>query len=65
MLLVFIGLISCSSSEDSGDEMCPQVGEDSCMTEELFEQCLAEAEMCDGELVMLESCPYAGFECLD
>ena len=37
--------------------------EDNCMTEELLEQCLAVTETCDGEVIRLESCPYAGFEC--
>ena len=63
MLLWFFALMSCASTSDTGDVLCPTMDEDNCMTEELLEQCLAVTETCDGEVIRLESCPYAGFEC--
>ena len=45
---------------------CPTVEEDTCMTEELYEQCLEVVETCDsGNIVVAESCPYASFSCME
>ena len=65
MLLWIMTFLSCASTDDTGDDVCPSMDEDQCMTEELLEECLAISETCTGEILRLESCPYAGFECVE
>ena len=56
-----------SSTNDTNDTyQCPTVEEDSCMTEELYEQCLEVVDTCEsGNIVVAESCPYASFGCME
>ena len=45
---------------------CPTVEEDSCMTEYLYQECLEVAESCEsGNIIVVESCPYANFGCME
>jgi hypothetical protein len=63
MLLLFL-FVACGEDGDSGGSFdCPPIDEDSCMTEELYEECLAVSESCEGAVAVMESCPYAGFTC--
>jgi len=59
-----------SATNDTNDTndtyQCPTVEEDSCMTEELYEQCLEVVDTCQsGTIVVAESCPYASFSCME
>ena len=68
--LVMTLFIACGDkSEDTSTTSsyeCPTVESDSCMTEELYEQCLEVVETCEsGNIVVAESCPYASFGCME
>ena len=65
MYLFFLSfLIACSEKEDSASNFsCPTVEEDSCMTDELYQECLDVTESCEGAILIAESCPYASFSC--
>ena len=69
--LFLVSFIACGEKSDdtsttaSGYE-CPTVEEDSCMTEELYQECLEVAESCEsGNIIVAESCPYASFGCME
>ena len=51
------------SDSPESDSRCPSPEEDTCMTEELYQDCLEVAENCAGNILILESCPYGGFSC--
>jgi hypothetical protein len=60
MLILFSLLLACGEKNDSAHDsvaemICPTVEEDSCMTEELYQECIS----CEGELFIGESCPYS------
>ena len=72
--LLFTTLIACGEKTDdtstpsdtNNTYQCPTVEEDSCMTEELYQECLEVVETCDsGNIVVAESCPYASFGCTE
>lgn len=45
---------------------CPTVESDSCMTEEVYEECLAVVENCEsGNIVAAYTCPYTIFDCVE
>jgi nitrogenase subunit NifH len=71
LLTLFFLFLGCGEKSDdtsttaSGYE-CPTVQEDSCMTEELYQECLDVVESCEsGNIVVAESCPYASFGCME
>jgi nitrogenase subunit NifH len=71
LLTLFFLFLGCGEKSDdtsttaSGYE-CPTIQEDSCMTEELYQECLDVVESCEsGNIVVAESCPYASFGCME
>jgi nitrogenase subunit NifH len=71
LLTLFFLFLGCGEKSDdtsttaSGYE-CPTVQEDSCMTEELYQECLDVVESCEsGNIVVAESCPYPSFGCME
>ena len=57
---------STDTSSNLSNYTCPTVEEDSCMTEELYQECLEVAETCEsGNIIVAESCPYASFGCME
>lgn len=70
--LILTILLACGEkSTDTSDisdstYACPTIEEDSCMTEELYQECLEVAESCEsGNIVVADSCPYGGFDCME
>lgn len=56
---------ACEEKSDTDSSYtCPTVEEDSCMTDELYQECLDVVATCEsGSISVMESCPYAGFGC--
>lgn len=66
LTLTGCGEKSADSGTDSTAYQCPTVEEDSCMTEDLYQECLEVLASCDsGNIVVAESCPYASFGCME
>jgi hypothetical protein len=71
LLTLFFLFLGCGEKSDdtsasSSNYTCPTVEEDSCMTEELYQECLDVVESCEsGNIVVAESCPYASFGCME
>ena len=64
MLILLSLFLACGEEADSAIDTaqtsaaeinCPTVEEDTCMTEELYQECIS----CEGELLIGESCPYS------
>ena len=69
---ILTNFIACGEkSTDTSDNststyVCPTIEEDSCMTEELYQECLEVVESCDsGNIITADSCPYGGFDCME
>ena len=71
LLTLFFLFLGCGEKSDdtsttASSYECPTVQEDSCMTEELYQECLDVVESCEsGNIVVAESCPYASFGCME
>ena len=71
LLMTALTFIACGdkstdTSSNLSNYTCPTVEEDSCMTEELYQECLEVTETCEsGNIVVAESCPYASFGCME
>lgn len=71
LLTLFFLFLGCGEKSDdtsttASNYECPTVQEDSCMTEELYQECLDVVESCEsGNIVVAESCPYASFGCME
>ncbi len=54
------------AADTSAAYQCPTVEEDSCMTDELYQECLDVVSSCEsGNIIVAESCPYASFGCVE
>ena len=57
-------IVEDSGSEDVNDgSLCPTLEEDECMTQELYDECVAKEETCEGALLSYGGCPYTGWDC--
>lgn len=71
LLLAALTFIACGdkstdTSSNLSNYTCPTVEEDSCMTDELYQECLEVVETCEsGNIIVAESCPYASFGCME
>lgn len=71
LLMTSLTFIACGeksidTSSNLSNYTCPTVEEDSCMTDELYQECLEVAETCEsGNIIVAESCPYASFGCME
>jgi len=62
-LFLFIVVLGCGENSVDADNECP-LATDSCMNDENHQACLDVVATCDGNLLIMESCPLQ-FGCDD